>query len=94
MISTAAIEQRQREKTHGGDLLRQVNIASDDRLSLLERALLVDVLHLLAQVFAAVDQADGAELDAQHGVGALLDLLGEVAGCFDAEGLATVEFGG
>ena len=79
--------------TYRRDLTRQVNVSRNVGYALLQRALLVDVLHLLAQVLAAVDQADGAELDRQHRVRVLLDLLGEVARRLDGQGVPTASCG-
>jgi len=73
--------------SYGGDLLGEVDILGDGLLPA-QGTLLVNVLHLLAQIRALVDQAYQAVLDGQVDVCALLDFLGEVAFGFDGQSFA------
>jgi len=67
------------------DLLGQINRLGDGDLALLDRAIEVDVLHLLAEVGLRVDEADVAVLDLQQHVCAIYDVFFHCSGCFDDE---------
>lgn len=64
--------------------------ALGDRFIAVERAFLVNVLHLRAQILSLVDEPYEAILDGEIDVGAVFDLAREVALGFDGQDLATV----
>ena len=70
---------RQHGVLPGWDLLGQGNLLIDGRFALLDGALKVDVLNLLAEVGLLVDERDKPVLDLQVHLGALGDVLREVA---------------
>ena len=70
------------------NLLGQVDILGYSLLTL-ERAFLIYVLHLLAQIHSLADQFDQAILDGNVDIGAFLNLLGEITLGFDRERFAT-----
>jgi len=74
----------------GRDLLGELDVLGQGELALLERALEVDVLDLGAEVGILPDDGDQAVLDLQVHLGAIFDVLREVAASDDAEGLAAV----
>jgi len=57
-------------------------------LTLLDRALQIHVLDLLAQIGSRADELDEAVLDGEKNVGTLLDILGGVSDRFYDELLA------
>jgi len=69
----------------GWDLLGQINRLGDGDLALLNGALELNVLHLLAEVGLGVDEADVAVFDLQHHVCAIYDVFFHCSGCFDDE---------
>ena len=71
-------------KTHRRHLLWQIHVLGN-RLLALQRARLVKIRHLLAQVDAEVDQLDQAVLDLDIDVRALADGVAESALGFDDE---------
>lgn len=73
----------------GRDLLGQVDRLDDGDVALLDRALEVDVLDLLAQVRRRADQPDVPVLDLEVDVGAVDDGLLDLALGFDREGVAS-----
>ena len=73
------------QNTYRWDLLGQINRLGDGDLALLDRAIEVDVLHLLAEVGLRVDEADVAVLDLQQHVCAIYDVFFHCSGCFDDE---------
>lgn len=65
--------------TYGWYLPGQVNALRNREVAVLDRALKVDVLDLLAKVRFCADEADKAILDLQENVGAVLDGLADGA---------------
>jgi hypothetical protein len=70
------------------DLLWQLNLLRDGGPALLDRALEIDVLDLLAQVCLGRENLDRAVLDLQKNICALFDFLLECARGFDEEWLS------
>lgn len=73
-----------------GDLLWQIDCLLQLDIALLERAIEIDVLDVVAQVGFGVDNPDQTELDLQLDVGAFFDVFGESAACNDVQGVAAV----
>ena len=71
------------------DLLGQIHILRQRRLTLLDRALEVDVLDRVAEVGGLLDDGYEAVFDLEVDFGALGDVLGEGAGCCYGEGFAS-----
>lgn len=76
----------------GRDLLGQLDVLGQGELALLEWALKVDVLDLVAKVGSLPDDGDQAVLDLQVHLGAVFDIFRQVAAGGDAEGCATACF--
>lgn len=76
-------------QTHRGNLVGKLDRLGDAQDALLDRALEVDVLNLLAEVRLRADKANQAVLDLQEDVGALLDGLLDGTGSLDDELLTT-----
>ncbi len=74
---------------HRWDLARQLDGLGDGQQALLDGALEVDVLDLLAQVRLRADKPDQAVLDLQVDVGALLDSFVDLADGLDNELMTT-----
>jgi len=72
----------------GRDLLGKLDVLGQGGLALLNRALKVDVLDLVAEVGVLLDDGDQAILDLQVDLCAVFDVLRQVAACGDAEDLA------
>lgn len=73
------------------NLCRKRDILLDRHLALLERALQVDIGDGVAEIGGLSDDGDQAILDLQVYLGALLDVLVEVAGGGDGEVVTTIE---
>jgi len=82
-----------REVTYWRDFLRQVKLLRESHFALLERALQVDILDLVAEVRLLIDQADQAIPDLQENLGALVDGLAEGTRSVDGEGFTTAPEG-
>jgi hypothetical protein len=67
-----------------------VHLLGYGRLALLDGALHVDVLDLLAQVRSGAEKLDQAVLDLKADICSLVDFFLECADCFDGEGLAAM----
>ena len=78
-------------KTYRRNLLGQLNILGQRHGTLLERALKVDVLDVVAEIGFLVDDTDQAVLDLQVHLCALLDILVEDARSLDGQGRAAVD---
>jgi hypothetical protein len=68
------------------DLLGELDVLGQRGLALLDRALEVDVLDLVAKVGGLLDDGDQAVLDLQVHLGAFFDICREVTAGGDAEG--------
>ena len=68
------------------DLLRKFDVLGELGLAVVDGAVEVDVLDGVAEVGGLLDDGDQAVLDLQVDVGALVDLLGQVAFGGDGEG--------
>lgn len=77
-------------QTYGRNLLGKFNILGQAHWALLERALQVDILDVLAKVRLLIDDTDQAVLDLQVDLCALLDVFVEDTRCLDRESGATV----
>lgn len=67
------------------DLLGQFDLLNDGKLSLLDRALEIDILDLLAEVERLVDELDKAVFDHQLYVRALRNCLLDCSSSFDGQ---------
>ena len=74
----------------GRDLLGKLDVLGQGGLALLDRALEVDVLDLVAEVGVLLDDGDQAVLDLQVHLRAIFDVLRKVTAGHDAEDLTTV----
>jgi hypothetical protein len=74
----------------GWNLLGELDVLGQRGLALLDRALEVDVLDGIAEVGSLLDDGNQAILDLQVHLGAVFDVLREVAAGSDAEDLAAV----
>ena len=77
----------------GRDLLGKLDVLGQGGLALLDRALEVDVLDLVAEVGILLDDGDQAVLDLQVHLRAIFDVLRKVTAGHDAEDLTTVAWG-
>lgn len=77
-------------QTYGRNLLGKLDILGQAHWALLERALQVDILDVLAKIRLLVDDADQAILDLQVDLCALLDVFVKDTRCLDRESGATV----
>lgn len=76
-------------RTYRWHLSRDLDLLLDRQNALLDGALEVGLLRLLAQVHARGEEADQAVLDDDLDVGAFDDRLVDSAGGFDGEGSST-----
>lgn len=72
------------------DLRRQIDILLEHGLALLERAVEIDVLDLVAEIGFLVDERDESVFDLEVHFCAVFDPLFEGAGCGDDEGFAAM----
>lgn len=92
MLARVRIVRCQGKRAYRWDLLREVDRLGDGDNALLNRALEVDVLDLLAQVRLGVHQPDQTILDLEIDVCALLDGLVDGSDSLDNQLGATVSF--
>lgn len=76
-------------KTYRRNLLGKINVLGQVDGTLLQRALKVDILQVLAEVGLLVDDADQTVLDLKVNLGTLFNVLRQDTGCLDREGDAT-----
>lgn len=74
--------------TNRWDLRREVDILRETHLSLIERAVQIDVRDGVAEIRLLVDEGNQTVLDLDVDFGALLHLLLEVAACLNTESLS------
>ena len=80
----------QQSGTYRWDLLGEINILGQRQITLVKRALKVNVGDCLTEVGILVDQGDESVFDRKMSFGAFLNFLLQVALCFDCEGLSTM----
>lgn len=80
---------KKNKKTYGRNLVGQLHVLDQRHRALLQRALEIDILDIVAQVCLLVDDADQAVLDLQVHLGAFFDIFAEQTARLDRERLAT-----
>ena len=81
---------KDRSRTYRGNRFRNIHLLRDNQLALLYRALLTNILQLVAQQFLRVYQGDESVFDSQENVSAVFNILREVACGLDIEPLTTL----
>lgn len=78
-------------ETYGRNLIGKLDVLGQGHGTLLQRALKINILDIVAKVGFLVDDADQTVLDLKVNLGAFLDVFAESTASLDGEGRAAVD---